>query len=200
MNGNLSLIFLICISYGSRANGRWLKPRLESDEVSDDVDEFYEAIQQVSSTVSKTVTKFSCMADVEEAELVVYGTKAWRFPEQDINLTLTYPPETGDNHRQPSRKIPLHASLEQQNMPDFYFTDEASTKGGEYMITGFTVLLFVNSVESKGYINSGGIFEDHVSLTFLSPKVNMLFYQFWLYGVPDPPSLDKTSHVVYDMC
>ncbi|XP_053620096.1 uncharacterized protein LOC128680744 [Plodia interpunctella] len=171
MNGKCLIIFYI-IFYISRANSRLINPIIESDDESNSYDFSYDSddFPTVRSSFAKTVTKFSCMADIDDAELLLYGTKAWRFPEQDINLTLTYPPE-------------------------------AKIGNDDYLITGFKVLLFVDTVKSKGYINSGGILEDHLSLSFLSPKVNMLSYQFWLYGVPNTQTFhDKSIYIHHDLC
>ncbi|CAH2242242.1 jg25175 [Pararge aegeria aegeria] len=52
--------------------------------------------QILNATLFKSVKKYYCRdetVDLTDAELLVYGTRAWTFPPQDVNLTLSYPSE-----------------------------------------------------------------------------------------------------------
>ncbi|XP_052758037.1 uncharacterized protein LOC113517702 [Galleria mellonella] len=130
----------------------------------------------MNSTLYKTIFRYYCLSDYHENEdLLIYGTKSWTFPQQDINLTLSY--------------------------PSAFQSDKQTDYIEEYWITGFNVLLFVDSTESQGYINHGGIMQDSISLTFVCPNVNMLQYQFWLYGVAkSSEKIESSSLLQSDMC
>ncbi|XP_059056346.1 uncharacterized protein LOC131850191 [Achroia grisella] len=130
----------------------------------------------MNSTLYKTIFRYYCLSDYHENEdLVIYGTKSWTFPQQDINLTLSF--------------------------PSAFQTDTPLEYREEYWITGFNVLLFVDTTESQGYINHGGLMQDSISLTFVCPNVNMLQYQFWLYGVAKTSTkIESSSLLEYDLC
>lgn len=120
-------------------------------------DENFYHDNRVYSVIYKSVNKYYCSIGVDDEYLLIYGTKKWTFPAQDVNLTLSYPTET------------TRAS------PDHY---------EDYIITGFRVNLFIDSVESRGYISSGGLLEESISLSFVSSNISAMGYQFWLYGIP----------------
>ncbi|KAJ0171913.1 hypothetical protein K1T71_012676 [Dendrolimus kikuchii] len=112
----------------------------------------------ISQTVHKSKIMYQCFVkEFNESVLVIYGTKSWRFPAQDVNLTLSYPTGFMKNSNEPS---------------------------DEYIITGFKVHLYVDATNSKGYINDGGIWQDMISLSFTLADVTTLAYHFWIYGVP----------------
>lgn len=66
MNGKCLIIFYI-IFYISRANSRLINPIIESDDESNSYDLSYDSddFPTVRSSFAKTVTKFSCMADID---------------------------------------------------------------------------------------------------------------------------------------
>ncbi|CAG9792496.1 unnamed protein product [Diatraea saccharalis] len=54
-------------------------------------------INRMNSFLHSTAFKFLCQFDeVENAELLVFATKAWTFPKQNVKLTLSFPMEDAD--------------------------------------------------------------------------------------------------------
>ncbi|XP_063628448.1 uncharacterized protein LOC134799944 [Cydia splendana] len=92
------------------------------------------------------------------SSIILYGSNGWTFPEQGVNLTLSYP--TSDT--------------------------EIRRKVDNYLITGYEVLLFTDGTECTGSIASGGLMRNHITLNFAVSGITMLSYEFWLYGVPGP--------------
>ncbi|KAM3958405.1 uncharacterized protein ACR2FA_007555 [Aphomia sociella] len=171
----LELCYILCfLLLGVKCMKKVIYDYNESAETGN---ENYATVQTMNSTLYKTVIKFYCSIDYYDHEdLLIYGTKSWAFPRQDVNLTLSYPSKSQ--------------------------TEDTSKYRDEYWITGFNVLLFIDNTESQGYINNGGILEDSISLSFISPNVNLLQYQFWLYGVlKSSKKTDPTSGFVkFDLC
>ncbi|KPJ19870.1 hypothetical protein RR48_01063 [Papilio machaon] len=69
------------------------------------------------------------------------------------------------------------------------------------VITKFNVSITIDNTYSRGYITSGGILQDHISLSFVFSGITSLSYQFWLYGLPDDyvPRVDPHTNI-YNMC
>ncbi|KAL0811014.1 hypothetical protein ABMA28_010298 [Loxostege sticticalis] len=139
------------------------------------------SVSEVSALLYKTANKFYCkFKNIENAELIIYGTKGWSFPKQTVNLTLSFP---GKNKAERSAKLEP-----------------------PYIITGFTVILLADGKESQGFITGGGILQESISLTFVCTDVSLLVYEFWLYGIrQNTPSFQEAMatglHIVpKDMC
>ncbi|XP_047996355.1 uncharacterized protein LOC125234183 isoform X2 [Leguminivora glycinivorella] len=52
----------------------------------------------------------------------------------------------------------------------------------DYIITGYEVILVTDGRGGRAYIQSGGMMQNTISLTFISQNITTLAYQFWLYG------------------
>ncbi|XP_050680555.1 uncharacterized protein LOC126976317 [Leptidea sinapis] len=103
-------------------------------------------------TLHQSVKKYERFADsIENGSLLLYGTNSWRFPVQDVNLTLQYPKE---NESYENRTI----------------------------VTGITVILYLDGSTSRGYITRGGMMQNNITMTFVISRTTRLAYQFWLYG------------------
>ncbi|CAH0697410.1 unnamed protein product [Spodoptera exigua] len=189
MNGNI-IILIICVSVFYVACVRCeriklLDPEVESldkDNVGkllgnhpNMVGQSNGAARRVDSTVHQTVNRYYCSLDsmIEGSHLMVYGSNGWTFPQQDVNLTLRYPPD--------DKETILHDDDE------------------DYIITGFKVILFINGPTSEGYIMEGGVLQETITLSFISSRLTSLSYEFWLYGArKDTPGLTLNSH--YRLC
>ncbi|XP_039759814.1 uncharacterized protein LOC120633328 [Pararge aegeria] len=117
--------------------------------------------QILNATLFKSVKKYYCRdetVDLTDAELLVYGTRAWTFPPQDVNLTLSYPSEN-------------------------FQRDETQEDHIDYLLTGLKVVFHLSGVDSKGYITSGGMHQDNISMTFVFRNITSLSYQFYLHGI-----------------
>ncbi|CAG4966097.1 unnamed protein product [Colias eurytheme] len=126
---------------------------------------------RLNGTLQQTAKKYQCHLETIQnvTELLLYGTKAWTFPMQDVNLTLRYPSEN------------------EQEDP-------------EHVITGVTVILYMDGFDNGGHIKSGGIMEDNILLTFLLNSTSRLSYQFWLYGVKKTKANLITHSNYQDLC
>ncbi|XP_045762500.1 uncharacterized protein LOC123865484 [Maniola jurtina] len=110
----------------------------------------------LNPTLFITVKSYYCRARTyEHEELLLFGTKSWTFPPQSVNLTLRYPSE---NHQ---------------------YADEV-----DYVLTGLRVVLHLSGQDAKGFITSGGMYQDHISMTFLFRNLTSLRYQLYLHGMP----------------
>ncbi|XP_063628387.1 uncharacterized protein LOC134799889 [Cydia splendana] len=129
---------------------------------------------QVNGVIYRTFKKYYCevFKDFENSRTLLRGSKAWTFPRQDVNLTLAYPSAE-------------HADLQIRIEKD-------------YVITGYLVILFTDGLRGSAYIQSGGILENTISLTFISEGITTLSYQFWLYGAQR--SSIPTEEYNYVMC
>ncbi|XP_041971622.1 uncharacterized protein LOC121727709 [Aricia agestis] len=122
----------------------------------------------------QTVKSYYCKStSTANQELLVYGSSAWTFPLQDVNLTLQYPPSNGQTE-----------------------SDE------EYTITELRVMLYMEGHNSRGYITKGGLMQNNIGMTFIVGNVTRLSYHFWLYGVPDLPSsaTENYNAMHHQMC
>ncbi|XP_013164037.1 PREDICTED: uncharacterized protein LOC106115253 [Papilio xuthus] len=81
------------------------------------------------------------------------------------------------------------------------YPDKNETIKSNDVITKFNVLIMIDSTHSRGYITSGGILQDHISLSFVFSGITSLTYQFWLYGLPNEylPRIDPYTNV-HNMC
>uniref|UniRef100_A0A1E1WKN1 CUB domain-containing protein n=2 Tax=Pectinophora gossypiella TaxID=13191 RepID=A0A1E1WKN1_PECGO len=55
---------------------------------------------RINATHYRTIKRYRCaseLASEDESVQLIYGTKSWRFPKQDVNLTLTYPVSKNSN-------------------------------------------------------------------------------------------------------
>ncbi|XP_063386026.1 uncharacterized protein LOC134672054, partial [Cydia fagiglandana] len=124
------------------------------------------------------------------SSIILYGSKGWTFPEQDVNLTLSYPTSDTEIRRNIDNYVITGYEV-------LLFTDGTECAGSiasgglirlqikiekDYVITGYLVILFTDGLRGGAYIQSGGILQDTISLTFISEGITTLSYQFWLYG------------------
>ncbi|XP_014361757.2 uncharacterized protein LOC106713458 [Papilio machaon] len=81
------------------------------------------------------------------------------------------------------------------------YPDKNETIKSNDVITKFNVSITIDNTYSRGYITSGGILQDHISLSFVFSGITSLSYQFWLYGLPDDyvPRVDPHTNI-YNMC
>ncbi|CAH0598340.1 unnamed protein product [Chrysodeixis includens] len=150
-----------------------IRPEVSSYTSEEDT-EWDRRTGRVPATVFRTVNKFYCSIDsiVEGSHLIVYGTRGWTFAEQDVNLTLSYPP---------AREEPTTPPLE------------------EYFITGFRVYLYSNGDDIQGFIIDGGVLQEKITLSFVTSKVTSLKYMFWVYGArKDVSGIDLNNQ--YRLC
>ncbi|XP_034826398.1 uncharacterized protein [Maniola hyperantus] len=110
----------------------------------------------LNATLFRTVKSYYCRAQTYgHEELILFGTKSWTFPPQNVNLTLRYPSE------------------------NYQYADEV-----DYVLTRLKVVLHLSGHVGKGFITSGGMHQDHISMTFLFRNVTSLRYQLYLHGIP----------------
>ncbi|XP_028167122.1 uncharacterized protein LOC114357615 [Ostrinia furnacalis] len=161
MNGTLQkgLLLVLCVAFGSAALSSLVKTHENVKSLNYSQHFENDTISKVNAKIYKTANKYYCsFQPVENPELIIYGTKSWSFPKQDINLTLSYPTKNEPTPTGDPKKT--------------------------YIITGFNVILFADTNESQGFITSGGILQESINLTFECSDVSMLVYEFWLYGIP----------------
>ncbi|XP_047539260.1 uncharacterized protein LOC125072655 [Vanessa atalanta] len=126
-------------------------------EIKDDEVDFIGGGEILSGSLFKTVQKYYCRAEIEgESDFLLFGTRAWTFPAQDVTLSLSYPSE---NHRY----------------------DETEDFG--YILTKLKVIVRHDGVSSKGYITDGGMLQSHISMKFVFSNITSVTYQFSLHGM-----------------
>ncbi|XP_047996342.1 uncharacterized protein LOC125234176 [Leguminivora glycinivorella] len=111
----------------------------------------------LNGVLFKTVMRYHCLPIflLEGSHVILYGSNGWTFPEQDVNLTLTYPTSNPEVQR----------NLDNDK------------------IVGYEVLLFTDTRQCTGTI-AGELMQEHITLNFTISGITMLSYEFWLYGVP----------------
>ncbi|XP_073961056.1 uncharacterized protein [Choristoneura fumiferana] len=126
----------------------------------------------LSGQLFKTVKRYFCslMRNEETSNTLLYGTNGWIFPQQDVNLTLSYP-------------------TAKQDVEDI----------GDYIIIGYQIILFTDGSESSGFITAGGLLQDHITLNFVISDITMLSYEFWLYGI-EQSAVQASYLNNYQMC
>ncbi|XP_075986286.1 uncharacterized protein LOC142983254 [Anticarsia gemmatalis] len=126
---------------------------------------------QMNTIIYKTIHKYYCSAvNVTGVNLILYGTKSWNFPQQDVNLTLEYPTSNPN----------VQSDFE------------------DYMITGFRVILYLDGGSSNGFIINGGILENTITLSFTSEQISTLRYQFWVFGTR--MESHRKNEAIYRIC
>ncbi|XP_023937330.1 uncharacterized protein LOC112045397 [Bicyclus anynana] len=130
----------------------------------------------LNATLFRTIKKYYCSVETEEEqELLVYGTKAWTFPSQDVNLQFRYPPE-------------------EQTDPQ---GDEDSTV---YMLTQLKLIFNLSGPDGRGYITSGGMLQEHIGMSFVFRNITSLAYQFYLHGIPRKTNFTENYAVTLNLC
>nr|XP_026492003.1 uncharacterized protein LOC113397745 [Vanessa tameamea] len=126
-------------------------------EIKDDEVDFIGGCEILNGSLFKTVQKYYCRAEIKgESDFLLFGTRAWTFPAQDVTLSLSYPSE---NHR----------------------NDENEDFG--YVLTKLKVIVRHDGVSSKGYITEGGMLQSHISMKFEFRNITSITYQFSLHGM-----------------
>ncbi|CAK1547765.1 unnamed protein product [Leptosia nina] len=123
----------------------------------------------LNGTFHSVSKKYECKATFNppDSKLLLYGTKAWTFPVQDVDLSLKYPMVNVQS---------------------------------DFLITSLTVILHIDGTKSKGFINRGGIMQDHVDMTFTVSRTSRLAYQFWLVGVHKSNIDDNMPSSLSEFC
>ncbi|KPJ04397.1 hypothetical protein RR46_00688 [Papilio xuthus] len=151
--------------------------------------------------IHMTLKQYHCAwNDSYNSKLLTFGAKSWVFPKQDVNLVLSYPDKNVD-----SKLLTFGAKSwvfpKQDVNLVLSYPDKNETIKSNDVITKFNVLIMIDSTHSRGYITSGGILQDHISLSFVFSGITSLTYQFWLYGLPNEylPRIDPYTNV-HNMC
>ncbi|XP_026730979.1 uncharacterized protein LOC113496078 [Trichoplusia ni] len=172
MNG-ISRVSIVLLVYVFLVKCERIRPQVSS-YTSEADSEWDRKTGRVPATVFRTVNKFYCSIDsiVEGSHLIVYGTKGWTFNEQDVNLTLSYPPVRDEMSLPPVE---------------------------EYIITGFRVYLYSDGDDIQGFIIDGGVLQEKIMLSFVTSRVTSLKYMFWVYGArKDISGIDLNNQ--YRLC
>lgn len=128
---------------------------LENTKIYENI---HENVIDMRGTVFKAAKNFFCSIDdltLTDPVLLLYGSKAWNFPLQDVNLTLNYPA----------------------------YNSSSKEFNENHIITMMRVILLLDGGVSRAFISNGGMLRDHMTATFLLNNTSVLGYHFWLYGV-----------------
>ncbi|XP_045484759.1 uncharacterized protein LOC110993392 [Pieris rapae] len=87
----LLFLFILCQCVNSDDVHGNILPEVELNE--NEQDSLFEKTTPMLSTFHRVTKKYQCMLDGYDSRSVslLYGSKAWTFPRQDVNLVIKYP-------------------------------------------------------------------------------------------------------------